>query len=265
MYNERIEKLIKAALADGELTEKEKQILFKNAQEQGIDLDEFEMVLDARLIELQKAEETGKSTPTSTKFGDVRKCPACGAIVAIGNAACAECGYAFSEEFATAVIDKLYERLSAIDNKYQKKTQFEQVSSMFMGNLPSAEKAKEKINAISVFNIPNTRPELLGLLTSIVALADPQAPKNGVGLGNDVEQLGYGYWLLYCNCINKARISFTKDSSFAPYFERYEMMLIESKKFRLSPQIKAMLILFLISVGGLLLLALLQGFTDKML
>ena len=47
MYNEKIEALIKAALADGVLTEKEKQILFKNAQAQGIDLDEFEMVLDA--------------------------------------------------------------------------------------------------------------------------------------------------------------------------------------------------------------------------
>ena len=57
MYNEKIEQLIKSALADGVLTEKEKQVLFKNAQAAGIDLDEFEMVLDARLVELQKAEE----------------------------------------------------------------------------------------------------------------------------------------------------------------------------------------------------------------
>ena len=57
MYDERIEGLIKAALADGMLTEKEKQVLFKRAQEQGIDLDEFEMVLDARLVELQKEEK----------------------------------------------------------------------------------------------------------------------------------------------------------------------------------------------------------------
>ena len=57
MYNERLEQLIDAALADGELTEKEKQILFKKAQEMGVDLDEFEMVLDARLVKLKKAEE----------------------------------------------------------------------------------------------------------------------------------------------------------------------------------------------------------------
>ena len=77
MYSEKIEQLISAALADGVLTEKEKQILFKRAQEQDIDLDEFEMVLDARLVELQKAEKaaTMKSAPHSGKLGDVRKCP----------------------------------------------------------------------------------------------------------------------------------------------------------------------------------------------
>ena len=47
MYNEQLEKLIEMALMDGELTEKEKQVLFKNAEALGIDLDEFEMVLEA--------------------------------------------------------------------------------------------------------------------------------------------------------------------------------------------------------------------------
>ena len=56
MYNEQIEALISAALADGVLTEKEKQILFKKAESMGIDLDEFEMILDARLVELKKKE-----------------------------------------------------------------------------------------------------------------------------------------------------------------------------------------------------------------
>ena len=57
MYSEQMEQLISAALADGVLTEKEKQILFKKAESLGIDLDEFEMVLDARLVELAKAEK----------------------------------------------------------------------------------------------------------------------------------------------------------------------------------------------------------------
>lgn len=58
MYSEKLEELIRAALADGVLTDKEKKILFKRAQEEGIDLDEFEMVLSARVIELDKAKQS---------------------------------------------------------------------------------------------------------------------------------------------------------------------------------------------------------------
>ena len=61
MYNEQIENLINLALADGELSEKEKQILFKKAEAAGIDLDEFEMVLDAKLFEKQSGDESPHS------------------------------------------------------------------------------------------------------------------------------------------------------------------------------------------------------------
>lgn len=50
-YDKQLDKLIEMALIDGELTEKEKKVLFKKAESFGIDLDEFEMVLDAKLFE----------------------------------------------------------------------------------------------------------------------------------------------------------------------------------------------------------------------
>jgi hypothetical protein len=53
MYSEKLEKLISIALADGVLTDKGKQILMKTAEAEGIDSDEFEMVLEARLHEMQ--------------------------------------------------------------------------------------------------------------------------------------------------------------------------------------------------------------------
>ena len=52
MYNEKIVTLISAALADGTLTGKDILVLMKRAEAQGIDLDEFKMVLSARLFEL---------------------------------------------------------------------------------------------------------------------------------------------------------------------------------------------------------------------
>ena len=116
MYSDKMEALINAALADGELTEKEKQILFRKAEAEGIDLDEFEMVLDARLFEANKeqqkeAQAAQQAAPKSNKFGDILKCPACGAIVATGSAVCVECGYAFNEDAGTTAMDKLYARL----------------------------------------------------------------------------------------------------------------------------------------------------------
>lgn len=55
MYSKQLAKLIELALVDGKLTEKEKQILFKKAASEGIDLDEFEMILDAKFYEWNKS------------------------------------------------------------------------------------------------------------------------------------------------------------------------------------------------------------------
>ena len=57
MYNEKLEALITAALADGILTDKEKDILFKKAEAMGIDRDEFDLVLDGRLAKRKKEME----------------------------------------------------------------------------------------------------------------------------------------------------------------------------------------------------------------
>jgi hypothetical protein len=54
MYSEKLEKLITLALVDGVLTDKKRQVLLKNAAAEGIDIDEFEMVLDARVYERQQ-------------------------------------------------------------------------------------------------------------------------------------------------------------------------------------------------------------------
>jgi DNA-directed RNA polymerase subunit RPC12/RpoP len=118
MYSEQIESLIHLAIVDGELTEKEKQILFKKAAAEGIDLDEFEMVLNAKLFEKQRTEKStipSVDAPKSTKLGDVKKCPACGAITKPFHIKCAECGHEFSNIDANVSISKLFEMLNACD------------------------------------------------------------------------------------------------------------------------------------------------------
>jgi uncharacterized protein (DUF697 family) len=72
MYSEKLEKLIEHALADGVLTEKEKQILLKNAEAEGIDLDEFEMVLDALLYKQQVPASKSSNTVNSLSTLDMK-------------------------------------------------------------------------------------------------------------------------------------------------------------------------------------------------
>ena len=237
MYNEKIENLIKAALADGVLTEKEKQILFKRAEAEGIDLDEFEMVLDSRLMELEKEQKT--SAPKSNKFGDVRKCPACGSIISSGIAVCKECGYAFTEAASTASREKLYELLAKIDKEESGDGLVSEIKQMFSSQR-TKKSTRLKASAIINFSVPNTKADLLDFLSFLVVLANPSASKDYVeGIGVDErENLGYAYWLLYSSCITKAKISFAKDADFFPFFEKYEELLLISKKFRLSKTAK---------------------------
>lgn len=184
MYDEQIEGLISAALADGVLTEKEKQILFKKAQSMGIDLDEFEMVLDARLVELQKAEKekAAKSAPKSDKYGTVRKCPACGAIVPAFQGVCPECGHEFMDVDANASSKKLAEQLLKENNTNKQK------------------------RIIETFPLPNTKADLLEFLTALKPrISDVKDP------------LSKSYFKKYQECIEKAKVTFPNDKLIAPF------------------------------------------------
>ena len=184
MYDEKIEALISAALADGVLTEKEKQVLFKRAEAEGIDLDEFEMVLDARLVELEKAEKekAEKSAPKSTKYGDVRKCPVCGAMVPALAGVCPECGYEFSGVDANLSSQQLQSQIDEIlADAEKKKIEIQQKSYLRdyteKGEVWSPmDKAirevdfgtKKRIkNVIQNFSVPNTKSDLFEFTVSL--------------------------------------------------------------------------------------------------
>lgn len=189
MYNEQMEQLISAALADGVLTEKEKQILFKKAESLGIDLDEFEMVLDARLVELAKAEKAKAeaSAPKSNKLGDIKKCPSCGAIVQSYQGVCPECGYAFEGMDANSAVKELSSLLRKTNDKH----------------------SSEKV--VDTFPIPMEKSALIAFISWL----KPQAL--------DVKNpLSNAYMKKYEECIVKAKISFSTDKDFLPFIQDLE-------------------------------------------
>lgn len=171
IYGNYIEHLIDMALADGELTEKEKQVLFKKAEAMGIDLDEFEMVLDARLFEKQKAIQAPQpvaagAAPKSDKYGDVKKCPSCGAMIVSFSTRCPDCGYEFRNIGAVSSISSLFEKLERVD---------EQKDGGFFTMMFSESKLSRKVQIIKAFPIPNTKEDLLEFLSMAAPLGKPKS------------------------------------------------------------------------------------------
>lgn len=174
LYDEKIESLISAALADGVLTEKEKQVLFKRAQAEGIDLDEFEMVLDARLVELEKAEKekAEKSAPKSNKLGDVRKCPQCGAVIGSFQMTCPECGFEFSGIGPNKFVEKfsleLQKRLENQDDDMGSLFEMFDTSGMYKEKRQNRAIIKAETIFVKNYPLPMTKEDCVEMLNYIL-------------------------------------------------------------------------------------------------
>lgn len=244
MYNEKLEALISAALADGVLTEKEKQILFKKAEAMGIDLDEFEMVLDARLVELkkkeakanqqyqlemEKAKSAQPSAPKSEKYGDVRKCPACGAIVPSMAAKCPECGYEFTNVEANSSTRLLMQKIDEIQAQYAELTanvdNKNESAIRTRGYQVKRQLNDRTAQLIQNFPIPNTREDLIEFLTLCIG----NSKADSVMLdGNDPVTPAWRKKLQ--QVIAKVKVALPNDQQAQELIDEYEGKRENSKK-----------------------------------
>jgi hypothetical protein len=110
--NLEIEKLIDLALADGQVTEKERNVILKKATELGIDADEVEMVLDGKLHQLE-----ANKPKQNEKVGNLKTCPACGASVKAFQIKCDDCGHEFTGNAANISISNLLNQLKDTDKE----------------------------------------------------------------------------------------------------------------------------------------------------
>ena len=184
MYNEQLESLIEMALVDGQITDKERSVLIKKAESFGIDLDEFEMVLDARLFETQKTQKVSAESPKqsssnkSDKHGNVKKCPACGSLLQSFKTSCPDCGHDFSGIEANASIEKLFTMLTDVEN--ERNDDDMSIGKAFGNMLNSAMQGTDSITSkkktiISNFPIPTSKNDILEFLS----LSLPKARERG--------------------------------------------------------------------------------------
>ena len=260
MLSKELEEIVEAALADGVLTDKERAVLHKRAQAEGVDPDELDIVLDGRLAKMKRSEDWLRPAPpqnlANQKLGNIVKCPNCGAQVIGGSAVCTECGYAFSNVSANSSAEKLQAKLDEFNRRQEQRAD----SRGYLRSLFDSDTIrKHKMEIISTFPVPNTREDLLEFLTMLQAGADATGSHDGGT--SDIEDMSYAYWLLYTNCINKAKLSFPNDNDFQYYFQTYEKQLQKTKGIigylRCNPGARAGLIFLLVVILWIIGLSLL--------
>ncbi len=198
MYDEQLEELIEVAIDDGVLTDTERRVLEKRAAEFDCDIDEFNMILEARLRKRQR--ELGQSQcgskPATVKMGNIKRCPHCNAVVPPGKVRCEECGYEFRDVEAVSSVVKLQDALDKI--------------IMYGGNEAKVEKAQAK--TILNFPVPNAKEDLLEFTMVAMGRGDKYNK-------NDDDTVGGAYYKKFRECYEKVKMFYADDPLFAPIVE----------------------------------------------
>ena len=198
--NPEIEKLIDYAIADGAISDKEREIIRKKAEKLGEDPDEAEMILDAKLAMKgnQAAPPPVASNPppintppaasgpppinvppassTSNKAGNIQTCPACGATVNAMEINCSECGHEFRNTGLSNLMEDFIEKLDrAQSNAVQEKSTglLGKFMSLIDGETENERKIyNAKANIIKNFPIPTNKEYFVQFMTYSVAQAN---------------------------------------------------------------------------------------------
>jgi len=239
--NQELERLLDLALVGGNFTEKKKQVLLRKAEELGVDQDEFEMILDAKLFLAQNSQSTSAQehrdgVRRTQKEGDMRKCPSCGAPVQSFSTHCSECGHEFRNIESSNSVRELEKKLADAEEKVRNDKSngglFGGIMKLVDGETDLEKRIyNAKANILTSFPIPNSKEDILEFLALSVSNV------NSIKIGGMVKMAGtsgtYGYKISYKNSwlsmankvIMKARFSLKEDTRTLEEVEHYAKQL----------------------------------------
>lgn len=137
----KLKSLVISAIADGEISDLERQVLIRNAQAEGMAIDEFAVIVDAMLYNQRQALQQQKerhehelnlakanaaqtiqppvraATAKKSEQTHVSKCPACGALRSSFAAICPDCGYEFSDAKTSDTLQNFFNEISKYDEQ----------------------------------------------------------------------------------------------------------------------------------------------------
>lgn len=232
MYSKELEEFIDIILADGVITDKERELIHKKALQEGIDSDEIDIVIDGRLARQLKEDLLKSPKPSTDKHGKVSKCPNCGSVRVAGSVACSECGYEFRGVKANNSVGTLSKQIREAELE---------AGSFGLFNLFSTSKRVSLVSsAINNFPVPTAKEDLI----EFILFLEPKIRSTSSDDRGDA-QIANAYKKKYRECIQKAQVFFKDDPMFQPLFRQYE----QNSKFRwrnLSFITRVMIIYFLI-------------------
>lgn len=152
-----LQKLLDYALQDGEISEKQKEILYKKANELGQDIDLLEMVIEGELQKLNKKNRSEKQTNFA--------CPNCGSSIPKSSIKCSFCGFEISKSTITggSYIEKLQRELYELETKFADNSSKLTAGQLFMngGDSFGTKLTAAKVSVISSFSLPNDKEQLI--------------------------------------------------------------------------------------------------------
>lgn len=207
--NPEIEKLIKLAVADGEITENEKAVIIRKAEKLGEDIDEVELILNGELA--LKKENTNKTVVEikSNKEGVLIKCPSCGAPVPSLSLRCEACGHEFRNTESTQNIKDFYKQIKSA-------------------------KLEDKSTIISNFPVPNNKEDLIEFITLSVGHSNSISSEERVSYMTSSFKGTYRPELHYREneiiawqskaeaALMKAKLLFSEDAQMIQYIKKFE-------------------------------------------
>ena len=224
-----LDNLINLALADGEVTEKERAIILRKAESLGEDKDEIEMILEGK-ISLMKKEQLALNSqtpiPTGNKEGIVVKCPSCGDIVPSFTINCKACGHEFRGVTSRSVILQLQIKLKEIEDYEWKNNQYNglngnnKLDHMVLNSI-----ADKQTPIIEGFLVPNTKEDLLEFLSLALPIGSKQFSWSEKFTHAADIKLSKTYKAKAQQCIMKARIAFANDIELLNQIKNYSIQL----------------------------------------
>lgn len=213
MYSSELEELIDAVLADEEISDVEMKVLRRRAQEEGKDPDEVEVVVRGRMAKLKKQKSATSMAPPpvpeaapaqrpSSKYGEVNKCPNCGAIVKAGSVKCDTCGYFFRGITANSSVERLSQLIQEANDRNP--------TNIITEQLGMSKRITTIAAIITNFPVPTTKEDLL----EFILFLQPKASINRFKATMDEVRFVSAYKTKYQECLNKAKLYFSDDPMF---------------------------------------------------